>query len=180
MSLAEAAAWTWHAGADEDAARAARAAAKRRVHTANPGKHNCRVAGQFLGLHGVSIMCTRATGALMGCCCPDCTLSLCNSRCTCCCNTATQPRAAQLDLAAAQHVADDPQVRGAPNCLRALPHPMPCLRARWRLSWRECQGRAPRHDPPATAAPRRRAPAAAASSTSCPRWPAGATLFGSC
>ena len=33
MSLAEAAAWTWHASADEDAARAARAAAKRRVQT---------------------------------------------------------------------------------------------------------------------------------------------------
>lgn len=34
MSLAEAAAWTWHAGADDDAARAAaRAAAQRRVST---------------------------------------------------------------------------------------------------------------------------------------------------
>ena len=31
MSLAEAAAWTWHAGADEDAARAAKVAARRRV-----------------------------------------------------------------------------------------------------------------------------------------------------
>jgi hypothetical protein len=60
MSLAEAAAWTWHAGADEDAARAARAAAKRRVN-AQPlhglgGVH----------LHACSVSCIQASGLHSG------------------------------------------------------------------------------------------------------------------